>query len=91
MATVDQVDDLERMDVMPKRQPLLLTKDQAAELLTISVRMLERLVATGSIVPTRIGGAIRFSPAQLEAFIERSTTSRVAWPTLRGRHRFPRH
>ena len=64
---------------------LLLTKDQAAEVLTISVRQLERLVARDEITPTRIGGLVRFAPRQLELFIERSTTAvaPVAWPTLR--------
>ena len=64
-------------------RPLLLTKDQAAVALTISARQLERLVASGDVIPTRIGGAIRFAPRELDAFVERSTMSRVAWPTAR--------
>ena len=62
---------------------LLLTKDEAALALAISSRQVERLVARGDLVPTRIGGAIRFTRAQLEALVENHTTRPATWPRWR--------
>ena len=79
--------DSDSPEAAPLRdRALLLTRDQAATVLTISVRQIDRLVAAGDLVPTRIGGAVRFAPRQLHAFVERSTVSNqpVPWPTARG-------
>lgn len=40
-------------------------------------------MARQELTPTRIGGAIRFSPAALAAFVETHTESAVQWPSRR--------
>jgi excisionase family DNA binding protein len=71
--------------------PLLFTKNQAAAMLAISVRQLERLVAGGEVIPTRLGGTVRFSRAALEAVVESHTASPVVWPSRYPAERRPRH
>ena len=46
----------------------LLNRDQAAAALCVSLRTLDRLVATGELIPRTIRGAVRFTPASLAAF-----------------------
>lgn len=76
-AAVDAFEEFNVEEYQLARRRLLLTKAQAAELLTVSVRTLTRLVADRQITPTRIGGAIRFAPAELEAFVIRSTQPKL--------------
>ena len=52
-------------DVMP----LLLTVEQAAEALNVSVRFVRRLVAERRIAVHRIGRHVRLARADLEAFV----------------------
>lgn len=47
----------------------LLNKKEVAELLSISVRSLERLVARGKIKIVKIGGCIRFRSDEVEEVI----------------------
>ena len=44
----------------------LLTKKQVANLLACSVRMVERLVASGTLTAVKIRGAVRFRSRQTE-------------------------
>jgi excisionase family DNA binding protein len=48
---------------------LLLTKSEAAERLGVSVRSIERLVASGQLPQVQLGGLARFRASDLEAFV----------------------
>jgi len=50
--------------------PQLLTRKEVAELLNISLRHLDTLVASRELVPIRIGRSVRFRPKSIEDFIE---------------------
>ena len=50
----------------------LLTKDQAAELLNISVVSVDRLRKAGYLPFRKIGSFIRFLPVDIENFIQNS-------------------
>lgn len=49
--------------------PLLLDKKQAAKVLSIGVRTLDKLVRTGQIRPLRIGRRVLFARCFLEDYI----------------------
>lgn len=53
----------------PEREPLLLKPDEAAALLNISPRSLWQYTKSGELHCVRIGRSVRYSPADLEAFI----------------------
>jgi len=52
--------------------PLLVDARQAARLLSVSPRTLFSLTKTGRIPVVRIGRATRYSPKDLEKFIDRN-------------------
>lgn len=54
----------------------LLTYEQAAAKLSVSVRTLKDWVSRKKIRAIRMGGAVRFRDADLEAFISRNATIR---------------
>lgn len=73
-----------------KPEPLLLSKAAAAHSLNVSVRQLTRFVASGQLTPIRLGPRlVRFTPAELEAFVDRQARSSMVppWPELVGRGR----
>lgn len=49
---------------------MLLTRQEAAERLAISLRTLDELIARKAIEFVRIGRAVRLRPQALESFIE---------------------
>lgn len=51
--------------------PLLLKANDAAKMLAISPRKLWTLTNCGEIRCVRIGGAVRYDPADLRSFIEK--------------------
>ena len=51
----------------PERR--LLKKEEAAQILAISVRKLEQLLATGEMRAKRIGRSVRLETAEVERFI----------------------
>ena len=51
---------------IPRR---LLTVEEAAELLRLSIRQLRRLIADGRLPVSRIGRSIRITPEELAALI----------------------
>jgi predicted DNA-binding transcriptional regulator AlpA len=68
---------------------LLIDKGSAARALSISVRQLSRFVAAGQLHPVRLGPRlVRFTPAELEAFMRRRSQPRnlPEWPLI-GRAR----
>lgn len=58
----------------------LLTKTEAADRLRISVRSLDRLRSVGAIKTVRIGCSVRFTEAEVERFITKSTAKAVNHP-----------
>lgn len=50
----------------------LLTIGEAAEYLSVSERSIKRLIARGDLPCIRVGNALRFAFADLEAFIARN-------------------
>ena len=52
----------------------LLTKKQVANLLACSVRMVERLVASGTLTAVKIRGAVRFRSSDIEQIMMKGTT-----------------
>jgi excisionase family DNA binding protein len=58
-------------DALDARQhaPPLLTVEQVAERLNVSVRTVESLIADGELVPLRIRGARRFTDQTIDAFL----------------------
>jgi excisionase family DNA binding protein len=65
----EEVVVLERPFVEPRRIACLLTKEDAAEVLKISTDGVDRLVKRGELPAIRIGGLVRFTPDDMEAFI----------------------
>jgi excisionase family DNA binding protein len=61
----------------------VLTVKAVAERLAISQATVYGLVTTGKLRSYRIGGAIRISEEQLQAFLEGSTSSPQPQPTRR--------
>jgi excisionase family DNA binding protein len=53
----------------PVPDRLLVTKTEAAERLSVSVRTVERLVATGSLPQVHVGRLPRFRVSDLEAYV----------------------
>lgn len=49
----------------------LLTKSEAARLLACSIRMLERLAASGALAKVKIRGAVRFRLSDIEQIIQK--------------------
>ena len=49
----------------------LLTLNEAATLLSISPKTLQRLVARGDLAVIRVGSSLRFSTSDLDAFVTR--------------------
>ena len=66
-----QMEDLPMSSSKPIR---LLTISEAAEYLAISERSIKRLIARGALPSIRVGNALRFAFADLEAFIARNRT-----------------
>ena len=52
----------------------LLTKKQVANLLACSVRMVERLVASGTLTAVKIRGAVRFRSSDIEQIMMKGAT-----------------
>jgi len=58
---------------MSSSKPIrLLTIGEAAEYLSVSERSIKRLIARGDLPCIRVGNALRFALADLEAFIARN-------------------
>ena len=55
----------------------LIDKREAARLLAVSVRTLDRLRSTGEIQAVKVRGAVRFTYAAIERYVARRTGLRV--------------
>ena len=61
---------------MTSHKPVrLLTPEEAADFMSVSVRTIKRLVTEGSVQAIRIRGSMRFRLEDLMTFIERSKWS----------------
>jgi excisionase family DNA binding protein len=58
--------------------PLLLTRPQAAQVLAISIDMVDVLVRRGELHPIHIGRSVRFEPTDLAAFVASRRQARPA-------------
>jgi len=68
----------ERLDSLTPGPPQLLTRQEAADVLGISVRKLDELAESGRIQPTKIDRTVRYHPETLERFVRRCTEGRVS-------------
>jgi excisionase family DNA binding protein len=57
-------------------EPLLVTPEEAARLLSLSPRTLARLTAAGEIRPVRAGRSVRYDRRELERWIEQAQQPR---------------
>ena len=63
---------LDKLEKLQRKDPdSLLTRDEAAERLSISTRTLDDMADAGEIQPVRIRGRVLYSPATLDAYIRR--------------------
>jgi excisionase family DNA binding protein len=53
----------------------LLTKEETAHYLKVSLRTLDNLVKGGKITPTKVGKFSRFQKQEIQSFIDRSSNS----------------
>jgi excisionase family DNA binding protein len=67
----EEITALRRKDA-PDGPDALLTREEAAELLSISTRTLDDMAAAGEIQPVRIRGRVLYAPETLEAYIRRN-------------------
>jgi excisionase family DNA binding protein len=55
----------------------LLSKREAAALLAISIRTLDRMRSTGEIQAVKVRGAVRFTPAAIERYVQKRMSGRT--------------
>jgi excisionase family DNA binding protein len=65
---------------------LLVTKGEAAELLAVSVRTIERLVATGRLPQVHVERSARFRVSDLEVYVSSLAESHAAGDSDTGNH-----
>lgn len=66
------------MDATSGHSPTrLLTTDEVADELVVSARTVRRIAATGAIPVVQVGRAVRFRPADIEAYIAAQTRARL--------------
>ena len=59
---------------------VMLTKQEAADRLRVSVRSLDRLRSTGHIRAVQVRGAVRIAEAEIEKFVTKNTAKAVTYP-----------
>lgn len=65
--------------------PLLLTAEETANLLGISVRHLYQLHSSGRLPrPVRLGRSVRWRSGELKAWVAAGTPDRARWQTLQA-------
>ena len=55
----------------------LLSKKEAADVLAVSIRTLDRMRSTGEILAVKVRGVVRFHPAAIERYVARHTAART--------------
>ncbi len=72
--------------VMQPTTPQLLTRWQAARILSVSVRTLDGLTRTGALPYVKVGKCVRFRPSALDSFVEeRESRSTPPVPVADGK------
>lgn len=61
----------------------LLKKNEVCDILGISESTLRRIIATGDLIPVKIGKSLRFEPTELARYIHSSRVPHV--PVLRAK------
>lgn len=61
----------------------LMKMDEVCGILAVSESTLRRIIATGALVPVRIGKSLRFEPTELDRYIRSSRVPRI--PVLRAK------
>jgi excisionase family DNA binding protein len=61
-----------------KVEPLLLTKEQAAEALSVSPRTIDRLLADHTLTSIKVGAATRIARQELDEFIAAASEQRAS-------------
>lgn len=67
------------MSVALSFPPALMSRDQAAYYLSMSTRELDRLRQTGELIPRSSGKNVRYTKAELDAYVDR-LPERVSTP-----------
>jgi prophage regulatory protein len=69
---------------MAKQTEQLITVRQLAEMLATSVRSVWRYRSAGKLPkPLRLGGSVRWSLKEIEAFVEAGCPDRASWEALK--------
>ena len=69
---------------VPHIEPLLFTKAQAAEMLSLSESSIEWLIRKGAVPHRTIAGKIRFTRSDLEGLIEASAVTQCCAAEQKG-------
>jgi excisionase family DNA binding protein len=57
---------------------IVLTREEAAEVLRLSLRTFDKLLASGEIIPRRVGRRVLIPRTEVERFAKADTSPRVA-------------
>ncbi len=63
---------------MPDTLPALYTIGQTAGMLAVSTMTVRRIIDRGELTPTRIGGQLRFTSAEIARYIDTATRKTAA-------------
>jgi len=67
-------------------QPLAIRAKELAALLGVSLRQVWRLSSSGKLPkPLRLGGSVRWSLKEIEAFVEAGCPDRASWEEMKTR------
>lgn len=75
----------QKQEQVNQTQPLAVSAKELANMLNVSLRQIWRLNATGKLPrPLRLGGSVRWSRKELEAFIEAGAPDRETWEAMKA-------
>ncbi len=75
---------MEKTNVNQTQQPLAIRAKELAALLGVSLRQVWRLSSSGKLPkPLRLGGSVRWSLKEIEAFVEAGCPDRQSWEAMR--------
>lgn len=66
---------LRRPDPLPLSDRLTLSRDEAARMVGISVRLLQRAISSGDVSVVRLGRRVLLRPTDVRAWLDRMTVS----------------
>jgi len=75
---------MEKTNVNQTQQPLAIRAKELAALLGVSLRQVWRLSSSGKLPkPLRLGGSVRWSLKEIEAFVEAGCPDRQTWEEVK--------